>query len=315
MRSFWKSPLLLLGIASTLLLSACAGTPDAMPPTKVDIFVLDLSGSNDKQVQLKRLDEDLNKSLTDSALGVPKMISTEPVRGPSTTIFTFIEDVALKAESFKLQDGSQTVQLWDAEFASDRERNARSWSDMSNVYNSYLKRTLTNENSFTVTKCTRELSTDLSSKFVAESKRLRVVRPLCEKVRTLVNGYQEMRQYVESTNAPATDIYGMLAKIDRLVSQIKDESPDAMITVNIGSDMQHETSDSRDTPSKLRAINYERTRACELGSSDRKREGLTFDRNALVKVSGIGNANINAQYGNALVRYWECFFDTSAEIR
>jgi hypothetical protein len=79
--------------------------------------------------------------------------------------------------------------------------------------------------------------------------------------------------------------------------------------------MQHETGDSRDTPAKIRAINYERGQACEFGTSDRKKEGLSFDKKSIVKVNGIGNANISAEYGNALVRYWECFFEPTAEIR
>jgi len=124
-----------------------------------------------------------------------------------------------------------------------------------------------------------------------------------------------MRNYVSSVSAPATDIFGMLSKVDRLVNQIATDDPSAVITVNIGSDMQHETGDSRDTPAKLRAVDYERSKACDLGTADRRKEGLTFDKKSIVKVNGIGNANISAEFGNALVRYWECFFEPTAEIR
>jgi hypothetical protein len=295
-----------------LLLSGCGTTPDAMPPKVIDIFVLDLSTSNDKVSQLQRLDDDLNRSLTDNGLGIPKPISNEKVTGPVTTIFTFIEDSALKAETFKLQDASSAQKLWQDEFATDHDRNAKSWSELSSAYNSYLKTSL---NNFSNSTCLSELDRDLSLKFVAERKRTRIVRVLCEKLDLLTSNYSTMKNYVSNVNAPATDIFGMLSKVDRMVNQIATDDPSAVISVNIGSDMQHETGDSRDTPAKLRSIKFERNQACNLGAADRAKEGLTFDKKSTVKVNGIGNANISAEFGNALVRYWECFFNPTAEIR
>lgn len=298
---------------SALILTGCS-SPDPMPNRSVDIFILDLSTSNDKDSQLIRLDEDLLNSLTENGLGVPKPLANEMPSGAVTTIFTFIEDVALKAETFKLQDADSAESLWNDEFAKDRERNARSWADMSSAYNSYLKQSLT-DSAFSISSCSSKLNNDLSTKFVADNKRARLVRVLCEKVQMLNNGYADMRSYVASTSAPATDIFGMLAKVDRLVEQIKTDNPSSAVTVNIGSDMQHQTGDGRDTPGKLKSINFERARACEMGKQDRAKEGLTFDQKSKVKVNGIGNANISAEYGNALVAYWQCFFDQSAEIR
>jgi hypothetical protein len=65
----------------------------------------------------------------------------------------------------------------------------------------------------------------------------------------------------------------------------------------------------------LAGVNYSPTAVCELARSDKQREGFKFDQVSTVKVNGIGNANITAQYGTALVKYWECFFSASAEIR
>jgi hypothetical protein len=302
----------MVGLVLSLLATGCAAKPDAMPPKVVDIFVLDLSTSNDKNSQLQRLDEDLRRSLTDNGLGVPKPVSNEKVSGPVTTIFTFIEDSALKAESFKLQEALSAEKLWQDEFATDHDRNAKSWSELSSAYNAYLKSAL---NNFSMSSCVSDLDKSLSLKFVADRKRARIVRVLCEKISVLTTSYSEMRNYVSNVSAPATDIFGMLSKIDRLVNQIATDDPSAVITVNIGSDMQHETGDSRDTPAKLRAINYERGKACDLGTADRKKEGLSFDKKATIKVNGIGNANISAEFGNGLVRYWECFFEPTAEIR
>ena len=297
-----------------LVLSGCSVTPDTMPPTQVDIFVLDLSTSNDKASQLRRLNEDLNKSLTSNGLGVPKPISNEIVSGPITTIFTFIEEAATKAETFKIQEAESTIKLWNNEFAKDKERNAKGWLQISNAYSSYLQQKLSDSGTFSNSECQRDLDSNLTDKFRADSKRGRIVDSLCEKIGSLVTGYSSMQLYVASKEAPQTDIFGMLSKIDRLVEQIKKQDPNSVITVNIGSDMQHETGDLRDTPAKLRAVNFEREKACVAGQADRKKEGLTFDQSAIVKVNGIGNAQISAEFGNVLVRYWECFFP-SAEIR
>lgn len=297
-----------------LVLSGCSVTPDAMPPTQVDIFVLDLSTSNDKTSQLRRLNEDLNKSLTANGLGVPKPISNETISGPVTTIFTFLEEAATKVETFKIQDAESTIKLWNNEFAKDKERNAKGWLQISNAYSSYLQQKLSDPGTFSNSECQRDLDSNLTDKFRADSKRGRIVDALCEKIGSLVTGYSSMQLYVASKEAPQTDIFGMLSKIDRLVEQIKKQDPNSVITVNIGSDMQHETGDLRDTPAKLRAVNFEREKACVAGQADRKKEGLTFDQSSIVKVNGIGNAQISAEFGNALVRYWECFFP-SAEIR
>lgn len=296
------------------LLTGCARTPDAMPPTQVDIFILDLSESNDKISQLQRLDEDLSKSLTSNGLGVPKPISNESISGPVTTIFTFIEEAATKAESFKIQDAESTIKLWNNEFAKDKERNAKSWLQISNAYNSYLQQKLLNPETFSTTGCQKNLDSNLVDKFSAESKRGRIVNSLCDKIKSLISGYSSMQFYVASKKAPLTDIFGMLSKIDRSVEQIKKQDPNAVITINIGSDMQHDTSDSRDTATKLKSVNFQREKACALGQEDRLIEGLSFDQSSIVKVNGIGNAQISAEFGNALIRYWECFFP-SAEIR
>jgi hypothetical protein len=297
-----------------LVLSGCSVTPDAMPPTQVDIFVLDLSTSNDKASQLRRLNEDLNKSLTSNGLGVPKPISNEIVSGPVTTIFTFIEEAATKTETFKIQDAESTIKLWNNEFAKDKERNAKGWLQISNAYSSYLQQKLNSPNSFSNSECQRDLDENLRDKYRADSKRGRIVGSLCEKIGNLVTGFSSMQLYVSSKQAPQTDIFGMLSRIDRLVEQIKKQDPNSVITVNIGSDMQHETGDLRDTPAKLRGANFEREKACALGREDRKKAGLSFDESSIVKVSGIGNAQISAEFGNALVRYWECYLP-SAEIR
>ena len=297
-----------------LVLAGCSVTPDAMPPTQVDIFVLDLSTSNDKTSQLRRLDEDLNKSLTSNGLGVPKPISNETISGPVTTIFTFIEEAATKAETFKIQDAESTIKLWNNEFAKDKERNAKAWLQISKAYSSYLKQKLISPNTYLTSECQKDLDSNLTDKFRADLKRGRIVDSLCEKIGSLVTGYSNMQLYVASKEAPQTDIFGMLSKIDRLVEQLKKQDPKSVITVNIGSDMQHETGDLRDTPAKLRAVNFEREKACVAGQADRKKEGLTFDQSSIVKVNGIGNAQISAEFGNTLVRYWECFFP-SAEIR
>ena len=302
-------------VTACLILTSCATTPDTMPPTNVDIFVLDLSTSNDKNSQLKRLNEDLQKSLTANGLGVPKSISNEKISGPVTTIFTFIEDVATKAESFKIQDADPTIKLWNNEFAKDKERNANAWLQVSNAYSSYLRVALQDPNLYSASKCLSQLDENLKEKFISDPKRNRIVNSLCEKLDSLVLGYLQMESYVSDTEAPATDVYGALSKLSRLVDQIKKDSPESIITINIGSDMQHETGDSRDTPAKLRSIDLVRAKACELGQSDRTREGLNFEGKAIVKVNGIGNAQISAEFGNALVRYWECFFGPTAEIR
>jgi hypothetical protein len=305
----------LLSAPLILGLQGCTTTSDPMPATKVDVFVLDLSTSNDASLQLQRIQEDITKSLTEKAMGVPKVTPEgEPVSGPVTTIFTFIVDAAPKAETFKLQSAADVRKLWGEEFAMDSERNSKSWSQLSTEYSFYAKSILKTDYVFQKSSCTNDLDNKLKPKFMGDAKRGRIVNVLCNKAETLASAYRDLISYVSSEKAPATDIYGMLSKVDRLVSEVKKEDSGSVITVNIASDMQHETGDSRDTPAKLNALKLESAASCSAGTADREKEGLTFDSKATIRVSGIGNAKITAEYGNALIRYWQCYFP-NAEIR
>jgi hypothetical protein len=310
-----KTALWFLFLPFLSLLQGCTTSGDPMPATKVDVFVLDLSTSNDAFSQLQRIQEDITNSLTEKALGVPKITPEgEPVSGPVTTIFTFIVDAAPKAETFKLQSATDVRKLWGDEFATDSERNSKSWSQLSAEYSFYAKSILKSEEVFQKNSCISGLDVKLKPKFMGDAKRGRIVNVLCSKAEILSTNYRALLSYVVSEKAPATDVYGMLNKVDRLVTEVKKEDSNSVITVNIASDMQHETGDSRDTPGKLGLLKLEAAASCSAGTADRDKEGLTFDTKATLRVTGIGNAKITAEYGNALIRYWQCYFP-NAEIR
>lgn len=298
-----------------VLLQGCSTSGDPMPATKVDIFILDLSTSNDASAQLQRIQEDIANSLTDKSLGVPKITPEgEPVSGPVTTIFTFIVDAAPKAETFKLQNAADVRKLWGDEFATDPERNSKSWSQISAEYSFYSKSILKTDYKFEKSGCINDLNNKLKDKFMGNAKRGRIINVLCNKAEALSINYKALISYVASQKAPATDIYGMLNKVDRLVNEVKKEDANSVVTVNIASDMQHETGDSRDTPKKLGGLKLESAASCAAGTADRAKDELTFDTKAILKVTGIGNAKITAEYGNSLIRYWQCYFP-NAEIR
>jgi hypothetical protein len=317
MKVGWNQKQALIALLSFPLLMAlqgCSTATDAMPATKVDVFVLDLSTSNDKANQFQRIQEDLQTSLVGNALGVPKATDAEPISGPVTTIFTFIIDAAPRSQTFKLQEAADVRKLWGDEFSADTERNSKSWSQISTEYRFYAQSILNTSSSFSKAECENSLNVKLKPKFMGDAKRGRIVGVLCNKAEVLNKNYHELLMYVENVKAPATDIFGMLSQVDRLVAELKKEDKNSQISINIGSDMQHETGDSRDTPKRLNALKLEAGASCSAGKADRAKEGLTFDTKVSLRVSGIGNAKISAEYGNALIRYWQCYFP-DAEIR
>lgn len=310
-----RQTLVVVSISFLILLQGCSAGGDPMPATKVDVFVLDLSSSNDAESQLRRIKDDFSSSLTENALGIPKSTQDgEVARGPVSTVFTFIVDAAPKSETFKLQSAADVRKLWVDDFASDTERNAKSWSEISSQYSSYAKSIINSDSPFQKNNCINDLNNKLKPKFMGDSKRGRIVNVLCNKAETLDSNYRALLSYVSTEKAPATDIYGMLGQLDRLVTEVKKEDSSSEIEINIASDMQHETGDARDTPAKLKALGLEPAAACSAGTADRAKEGLSFDKKSVLRISGIGNAKITAEYGNALIRYWQCFFPT-AEIR
>ena len=298
------------------IISGCASAADAMPATRVDVFVLDISTSNDKTDQLKRIKEELYASLTANALGIPKPEANASPLGPVTTIFTFIIDVAPRAQKFKLQDATDVRKLWVDEFAKDHERNMKSWSTVSGIYTSYARSSLGNYKNFQLSSCNSTMSDQLKPKFSSDLKRNRIVRVLCDKIMTLTQSYGELLDYVNKTDSPETDVYGALNQMDRLVGEVLTNEPNSVISINISSDMQHETGDSRDTPDRLRALNLQPAAACNLGKTDRQKDTISFDSKTSLHVSGIANAKkMKADYGDALIHYWQCFFVSSADIR
>ena len=292
-------------------LQGCSSSADAMPPTKVDLFVLDLSTSNDKESQLNRFSEDLQDSLTGGSFGVPKPLNGAAISGPVTTIFTFIVDAAPKAEEFKLQDSGDVRKLWNEEFADDTERNAKSWTFISSIYEDYAKSILNGSRPFSLNSCSNYANQTLKPKFLGNTKRGKIVRTICGKAEQLKTNYDSLLSYVRGTNASSTDVFGMLNRVNRLVSEIKNSEPGAEITVNVSSDMQHETGDARDIPAKLKSVHLESAASCSIARTDRAKEGITFDKKSNVKINGIGNAkSITAEYGNSLIHYWQCFFNS-----
>lgn len=294
-----------------LILSGCTLASDAMPPTRVDIFVLDLSMSNNKTGQLQKLNDGINSSLSDNSLGVPKAIGELPPSGPVTTIFTFIVGNASNAPTFRLQSAADVRKLWNDEFAQDTERNSASWALISGYYSTYVRSILHSEIPFTRQACVSDLDFKLKPKFIGDSKRGRIVAVLCEKAETLTVQYKALMAYVGHESAQQTDIYGMLDGVQQLVISEKKADSESIVSVTIASDMQHDTRDGRTTSEKLRRLGFAQAASCAAGRADRGENHPKLHKFANLKVRGIGDAQITAEYSLALKKYWRCYFPGS----
>jgi hypothetical protein len=294
-----------------ILLSGCTIAFDPMPSSRIDIFVLDLSMSNNKTDQLQKIRDDINSSVSDNSFGVPKAIGELSQSGPVTTIFTFIIGNESNAPTFKLQSASDVRKLWNDEFAQDTERNSASWSLISDDYSTYVRSILRQDVVFSTQACISDLDLKLKPKFVGDSKRGRIVDVLCGKAETLISQYKALMTYVGQESAQQTDIYGMLDELQQLVMSEKKADSKSIVSVTIASDMQHDTRDVRTTFEKLRRLAFAPAASCAAGKADRILSGSKLHKLAELKIRGIGDAQIIAEYSLALKKYWRCYFPGS----
>lgn len=294
-----------------LFLSGCTIASDPMPSTRVDIFVLDLSMSNNKVDQLQKIKDHVNSSLSDNSLGVPKAIGELSQSGPVTTIFTFIVGNASNAPTFRLQSAADVRKLWIDEFAQDTERNSASWALISGYYGAYILSILRQDVAFSRQSCVSDLDFRLKPKFIGDSKRGRIIDVLCGKAETLDSQYRALMTYVSQESAQQTDIYGMLDEVQQIVASEKMVDPKSRVSVTIASDMQHDTRDGRTTSDKLRQLAFVPVASCAAGKADRISNGSTLHNSSELKIRGIGAAQITAEYSLALKKYWRCYFPRS----
>ena len=297
-----------------IFLSGCTIASDPMPSSRIDIFVLDLSMSNNKTDQLQRIKDDINSSISDNSFGVPKAIGEISQSGPVTTIFTFIIDNESNAPTFKLQSAADVRKLWNDEFAQDTERNSTSWAIISGYYSTYVRSILRQDVVFSKQGCFSDLDLKLKPKFIGDSKRRRIVDVLCGKAETLNSEYKALMTYVNQHSAQQTDIYGMLDEVQQLVMSEKKVDSNSIVSVTIASDMQHDTRDGRTTYDKLRRLSFAPAASCVAGRADRVANGSKLHKLAEVKIRGIGAAQITAESSMALKNYWRCYFPGSVVL-
>lgn len=302
-------------ILGLFLLTGCGPTPAVMPSPNVSIYLLDLTRSGKASEQFERIQEDLVRSVTLSALGNPYE-ELGPVTGPSVSRMYFVGGNSLALRDFKLQNTDIAYELHDfVALENNATRSVKFWKLLSKEYGDYIKAKFEFNEVPTRVECQRHFDLRFSSTWSSQSLRENYSGFLCESAIYSLSNFSEMKYYIESESRPGTqkasDVFGALSKVASTVKTYKKQFSDITITLTLATDGDHRLGDSY--PRNLKVLLAENTNACEVASQVKREYGLAIlepKKWLKVETRGIG-ALIRGKgdYPRQLNDFWQrCFF-------
>jgi hypothetical protein len=293
-----------------LFVAGCSSEPIELGAPKVTFYVLDLTGSGDVDSQFKRIETELNRSISQGPFGNPFADESERF-GPETAYFSFIGTNSRFLESFQLVDLSSVYSLFEKVSLDNRRK--ENWSKLRDAYQEYVKR---NSNSGgqspTQSDCAAYYDRALSSLFNSQTTRDDYSQRLCEMALSNISVLGKVKEYISSQkkNQEASDVFGALQILEREVKQVLNDFPEAKVSVVLATDGDHTYGKNQADNLKLRI--QESQDVCALAedvAGELQVETLRSDAIDL-KAEGLGALkNSVGRYPAQLDSFWRCFFD------
>ena len=297
-------------VISTVFLTSCSGSSQALPDPDIKIYLLDLSSSGDVNNQFRLIQEDLAQDMTSESLGSPYLMA-----GPSLTKFYFVGTNSRALREFALQDTQVVYDLF--QYVSDENNNTRTekfWRLLSENYQNYMIQKLENGQSVTKEICLQEFNEIFLPTWSSDRVREVYSSFMCRMAVYSLSNFQSLQQYIASESQPgiqsASDVFGALSKIDSQIRKFQQEFKSSKIKVTLATDGDHNLGSN--SPSNLRARIQSTTDICLLAEDYREefelislkeKENLEIDPrgiSALTKGAG--------EYHRQLESFWNCFF-------
>lgn len=307
----FRKSLTILFIATNLLLaSGCSSTPVELGAPKVTFYVLDLTGSGDVDSQFKRIETELNRSITEGPFGNPFAEDSEKI-GPETAYFSFIGTNSRFLESFELVDLSNVYSLFEK--VSQDNRRKENWSKLRDSYQEYVKKYgQRSDESPTQSTCETYFDQKLSSLFNSPSTRNDYAQRLCDIAVSNIGGLGKVKDYIlrEKGNQEASDVFGALQILERDVKQVLKQFPGAEVSVVLATDGDHTY--GKNQPDNLRVRIQESGDVCALAAEVARELNVETLRSKAInlKTEGLGALkNSVGRYPAQLDSFWRCFFN------
>lgn len=305
-----KSITCFFSVTLLLLVSGCSSTPVELGAPKVTFYVLDLTGSGDVDSQFKRIETELNRSISQGPFGDPFAEDSEKF-GPETAYFSFIGTNSRFLESFELLDLSNIYSLFEKVSKDDRRKD--NWSKLRDTYQGYVKKFgQRGGQSPTQSDCQTYFDQTLATLFNAQSTRGDYSQRLCDIAISNMSGLGKVKEYIsiQRGNQEASDVFGALQILESEVRQVLNDFPEAKISVVLATDGDHTY--GKNQPDNLKVRIQGSQDVCALANNvavELQVETLRSDAIEL-KAEGLGALkNSVGRYPAQLDSFWRCFFD------
>lgn len=299
----------------SMLISGCSQEPIAMPSPKINLYLLDLTGSGNVMSQLKRIEDDLRLSMTREAIGNP-FYELGQTSGPSLTRVYFVGTNSFDMTDFTLQNLEVPFALNNyINNKNNQKRRVKFWGLLTTQYNSYVKSFFEKAQAPSKESCLNHFDRQLESTWSGQQVRDIYSSFLCDMAVYSLENYEAMREYIRVESAPkvqkASDVFGALSKIKDISSKYRNKYPDAQVKVILATDGDHRVGNN--DPSNLRIRLDGATNLCDLAEkikSEYKLEELT--QSAWLQIDARGIAALTkgkGEYPRKLNDFWlGCFF-------
>ncbi len=299
-------------IISLLLLSVtgCSSKPVELGAPKVTFYVLDLTGSGDVDSQFRRIETELNRSISQGPFGNPFGEESEKY-GPETAYFSFIGTNSRFLESFELVDLANVYSLFEKVSLDNRRK--ENWSKLKDAYQEYVKKnSRSGGQAPTQSDCAAYYDQALSSLFNSQSTRDDYAQRLCDIAVSNMSVLGKVKGYISSQkgNQEASDVFGALQMIERKIKQSLKDFPKAEISVVLATDGDHTY--GKNQPDNLKVRIQESQNVCALAEEVAKELQVeTLQSNAIdLKTEGLGALKSSVgRYPAQLESFWRCFFN------
>jgi hypothetical protein len=302
-----------IGILSLVILifsTSCSSNPIQLGAPSATFYVLDLTGSGNVDSQFKRIESELDRSISEGPFGNPFDEGDENY-GPETAYFSFIGTNSRYLESFELVDLASVYSLFEKVSVDNRRK--ENWFKLKEAYQKYVKRVgSAADKAPTQSECVNYFNQELSSLFNSPSTRNDYAERLCEIAVSNLGTLNKVKQYIsiQKFNQKASDVFGAIQILDSKVKQFSDEYPRAKVSVILATDGDH--SYGKNQPDNLRNRIQESQEICDLAESVAKELNVETLRmkSIKLKMEGLGALDSGvARYPTQLYQFWQCFFD------
>ena len=317
-----KNKIILL--AATFFLTSCtaAGVEAQFPPSRIDLYVIDVSKSivkdslNPSSQLFNRVESRIKADISNSALGSPALsngnlgILEKPALG---LYIQMMGDRASENRPEQIRTPEGSIELWKIVQAMDlNEGNLTDlWAKIQEISGQVL-------NSGEQNQCAERAFESLEGQSGTESKHKEISSLICQETVGSISRIENFKSkldkfLIETSGTPGSDIYQTIKNTHSWINTIKENQvEDFNFNFIILSDMVHDADSEKDLNRLIPQLS--KSEIAENARAEARELGITFSGlNTKVFIVGLGafgpNYETKANFVSSLQDYWTAYFE------